>query len=242
MEPTRLWTRMGSWFRHAVRADNGDAGDDGVSALAVSDGNSVEMTVRPSPDGDGTRRRGGGSDRGSGLEEMKELIDSTRTHLAEQTQSVAAIRAALDRVTESLARIASDSPRQADLLEGMASRIDAGASAAKKAEESLSELPRIADAQRETMVSVARQLDLLHGSAERSAGALTEFRASVSHLGEAGDANLVALADLRADLRGLEARCLGEYRRQAAKLTLIGWTLTGLAAAALILMAIGLIR
>ncbi len=242
MEPARLWTRMGSWFRHAVRTNGDEAADVGLSALSVSDDGGAGAAIRPSPDGDGARRRGGGPDRSGGADEMKELVESVRADLTAQTQSVEAVRVTLERVAELLERVAGDSPQLAELLTGMAGQIDAGAAASKKAEESLSELPRIADAQRETMVSVARQLDLLHGSAERSAGALTEFKGSVTHLGEAGDATLAALSELRADLRGIEARCLGEYRRQAAKFALIGWTLAGIASAALILAAIGLFR
>ncbi len=238
---------MGSWFRHAVNPESMDAADGSASA-SLSDDGAAGLALPTSRGGslapeDSGVPTDGDSDRSVGRpSEIVQLIDSIHLHLAEQGRSMEGLRTTVDRVAESLSALGSASERQVDLLAGMGPRIEAGATAAKKSEESLSELPRIADAQRETMVSVARQLDLLHGSAEQSVGALTEFRGSVAHLGEAGDASLAALRELHADLRDRETRFVEEYRRLAAKLVLIGWSFVGVAVVAMILALIGLFR
>ena len=95
-----------------------------------------------------------------------DLVASIREHLELQDKRAERMAPTLERLAEGLADIPSASKAQVDLLSRVGDLLESEVERTKNLEASLSQLPHIADAQRETMVSMGRQLDVLRESGD----------------------------------------------------------------------------
>lgn len=172
--------------------------------------------------------------------ELAQSIEKLEHHLASQAQHTERIVHALDRLTASVADAPSAAQQQSDLLSAIRQEASTQAASMKRIEESVSQLPQIADAQRETMVSIGRQLDLAREASDRVAATIGEYHEVLGKLSEATHASTKALQEMRWDVSARDAQISTLLTEHTKRFTLFAWSAIGLAAVAAIIALLAL--
>lgn len=231
-----FWTRMGGWLK-PLRRHGGE--DDIVTGEQMPDavGTSIEGV---------TRVRGF---RGGHLERLEEeysrvaqLMDSVRSHLEQQGERADLMARSLDRVANALGEMPEVWKSHLETVSAIRDHLGTTSGFVKRIDENLSQLPQIADAQRETMVSIGRQLDGARQSDERIASVLQGCESGLTQLAEATGASAKALQELRWDTAAREERVAVILREQSQRFRVFAFAAMALAAVAAGLGLVGLFR
>ncbi len=170
------------------------------------------------------------------------LMDAIQKHLASQDERSDMMVSSLDRLAENFKEMPQASRRHLDLLSGISEAVQADAASTKHVEEALSQLPQLADAQRETMVSIGRQLDLSRQTSEQVAGTMEGFQQAVTRLSETTEASSKALQEMRWDATAREERVATLLQKQTRWLLVFAWSAIALAAIAAVVGLIAILR
>lgn len=225
VERTRFWSRVGHWFKAANHPD-GDGGGPGGIAELESASPRLRQAVKgveqlqdpPVPQAGQVEMERERLD--EAYLRILDLIVSIRQHLELQDQRAERMAPTVDRLAEGLANIPEAARTQVELLSGITKHLESDADSAKRIEGLLSQLPHLADAQREAMVSVARQLDLAMEISGKQTGVLEEFGGALSHLGNLATESTAALGKLYAESTAKEERVARLITVQTRRLTL----------------------
>ena len=245
---TSFWSRVGGLFRAPGRLSVPE--QDGRENEGPPAGVITSPDVPPVEDGlPAASRRGlarrepGGRERlEEGFAKVVELVTSLQEHFKLQDERGERMARSLDRVAESLAAVPGASQNQLESLARIHEQLQAEIATAKRLEELLSELPHIADAQRESMVSIGRQLDVMRDRGDNSTAALSELHQTVSRLGEAAGASTAVLKSFHVESAAREERTAELLERQTRRLTFFAWSVTVLAALAVVVSVVVLLR
>ncbi len=110
--------------------------------------------------------------------------------------------------------------------------MDADLLSAKRVEESLSQLPKLADAQRETMVSIGRQLNVSREAGERMVDTVRDVGQTVTKVGEATEASTRNIQEMRWDAAARDERVAVLLEEQTRRFAIFAWVAIGLAVVA----------
>jgi len=147
------------------------------------------------------------------------IVESVQMHLELHSERGESMAGSLNRLAESLEHMPETSKAQVVLLSKLNHQMGVDGACVKRVEENLSQLPRLADAQRETMVSIGRQLDLSRQTGDRVGTTLEGFQQAVTLLGEATGASAMALQDMRRTASEREERVATILQEQTRRLT-----------------------
>ena len=248
MGKTSLWSRVGDWLKTSsrpVEEHDVERTNEPVQAHSFPESNTpVVDDGRPPALRRGLIRREPSSRERleEGFAKVVDLVESIQEHFKVQDERGVRMVESLDRMAENLTHAPETSKRQAELLSEIRAQLEAEAAGAKRLEETLAELPHIADAQRESMVSIGRQLDMMRGVTERSATAFSELQGGVAQLGEATNASTTALKHMHVDSAAREDRMVELLEGQTKKLTLFAAAAIVLAALAAVVGVVALLR
>jgi len=241
MERTGFWTRMGGWFRPS-RRNGGEGGTDLMSGDQLSESASGSTSI----EGSGSRVR---LLRNPHLERLEEeygrvvqLMDSVRSHLEQQGERADLMARSLDRVADAMGGMPEVWKTHLETVSAIRDHLGTTSSCVKRIDENLSQLPQIADAQRETMVSIGRQLDGARQADERIASVLQGCENGLTKLADATGASVKALQELRWDTAAREERVAVILREQSQRFRVFAWAALALAAVAAGLGLVGLFR
>jgi len=243
VERTKFWSRVGHWFAGADRATASASAD---PASPVPNPEGAPPTSSP-PDPALIATEGGSgpisklrasrsSPSVNRLEEtyreLAQWMEKIERHLGAQTDHTERIAQLLDRLATGLANVPARTQQQAELLTAIREDASIQVGCAKRVEESVSQLPQIADAQRETMVSIGRQLDLAREASERVAATIAENHEVLGKLGEATNASVKALQEMRWDVSARDAQISALLTEHTKRFTQFAFCAIGLAAIA----------
>ncbi|MGD2109266.1 MAG: hypothetical protein PVI86_07725 [Phycisphaerae bacterium] len=167
-------------------------------------------------------------------------IDELRTHLTAEAGNRERIAQVLDTVAAGLANAPDAATKQLESLTALREATAEQLVCLKRIEESLSQLPQIADAQRETMVSVARQLDLAREASEKAASTNAQCKEVLDRLGEATNASTKTLQEMRWDVSARDAQISSLLSEHTRRFTWFAWSAIGVATVAAILGLVAL--
>lgn len=251
MDDVKFWSRVGRWFRNTDRASDGDqpgvwegpnddspANDEPSSARALLAQTDTISDIKIHP---GTPP--------TGMDKLAEeyarvvkLMDGIEQHMAAQDERSDHLVRALDRVVETLTDASTTSHQQLEVLSAIRESTTAGEAGRKRLEEELAQLPRLADAQRETMVSIGRQLDAAQSTDEKIAASMVEVNESVAGLAKVTEASRDTVAHLRTDAALREEHLASMLHEQGKRLTIVAWSAISLAGVVTIVFLVDLIR
>ena len=252
MDRTRIWSRMGRWFKAAETPSDPTApsGDDGSghgdSLPFASDLSSPETAIEPKTPASSRFRL---SRTNAAIERLEKeygrvvgLIESVQTHMERQGERSEVMAGALTRLAESLDHLPDASTSQLGMLSKISEQLDVDAACAIRIEEGLSQLPSLADAQREAMVAVARQVETSRESTERVADSLDVCQQSMAQLGDATMATERAATQLYRDTSARDERLASILQEQTRRLTLFAYAALTLAVVAVVVGVVALTR
>ncbi len=250
---TKFWSRVGHWISGSGRSEEREAMDQQAGPLAprssghveVESGSAAPLAEQASAAVSRLKftRSSPNPDR---LEEeharVATLIDAMQRHLSSQAESSEALARWQDELVQSLSQVPETSRKHLELLTAISDAVSLNAAGAKRVEESLVQLPQLADAQRETMVSIAGQLDLSRQTTERVAGAIEGFQQVLIKLGETSEMSTRTLQHMRLDAAAGEERVAELLEQQSKRLVVFAWSALGLCVVAAVLGLVALFR
>ena len=253
MEKPTFWSRVGHWFKRSPRPVG--YGFQEAPAGALERTSNVNGDIRNAPnaststEGKGTISKFRFSRSGTNLERLDEeyarvvnLMEAIQTHLEMQAKRSDIMARSLDRLAEGLAQVPDASRKHLELLSTISEAVAAGAASAKRVEESLIQLPQLADAQRETMVSIGRQLDLSQQTSGRVADTMDESREAITKLSVATEASTRTLREMHQEAGVRDERAAFLLQEQTRRLVMFAWSAIGLAVVVAVVGLIALFR
>ncbi len=244
MEKTNIWSRMGKWFRRSGRASAFDGGE----AAHVSPVIAEEAVGASSPSTTEGASAGSGVGEGSSLGRLKlsrtaalerleeeyqrvvELMDKIRAHMSAQEERTEAIVRAVAVLNERLAELPEWGRRQEEALRRVAEASESQQGSMKRLEGELMQLPQLADALRETLVSVDRNLTDSTETARRVAVTVDELGSAVTRLSDTSETSAKKIEQFRWDLNARDDRMTMLLERQTQRLTWFALAAVGLGA------------
>lgn len=253
MEQTRFWSRVGHWFKAPRSPDEVDSRDSATQALlddpssASGDGGLDSVGATGQRLGLVSRLRP--AKRSSRIERMQaeqtrvvHLVESVQRHLEAQGERSESIARSLETLANSMSHLPDASKAQIGLLERVSEEMTSQVGAIRRLEDVLSQLPPLADAQRESIVSLERHVESSRQTNESVTTALGGVRDTISACGESATASVAALKELRREYTGREERLAVLLEVQNQRLQHLTWLAIAAGVAALVTGVVGLIR
>jgi len=242
MERTKLWTKVGNWFKPGTGRRGDSGGDSQITSPSTSDGNGNSTTT--SATGSSLFRRSRTNPQLDRLEaeytRVGDLIGSVQTHLGDQRDRAERIAGSLDSLAASLSYVPDATRAQLDALGAIKDQLATDGAGLRRLEENIAQLPQIADAQRETMVAIARHLEESRETTAKVVGTLDGFRESMSQVGEATSATGRAIEKIRWDQAARDERLAAILQQQTKRLSTFATAAFVLAAVATVASVIAL--
>lgn len=250
MEKVTIWSRMGHWIKRAPRPAQFDSGEAAFlspgpdpavvrSELSPRVSSSDEAAPPSNEESSGLSRFR--LSRGPNLERLEEeykrivkVMDNIQAHLAHQDDRSEAMVAALDKIVLGVADLPGLARQQLDVLTQLQELANSHQRSMKRLEGELMQLPRLADAQREALVSLDRRLADSRQTGERMVTTMDFFRGSVDRLSDSSELAAKRMEDFRWDASAREERVAKLLETQTRRLTMF-------AAAASVLALIGMV-
>lgn len=237
MGKTSIWSRLGNLF--ATRTVESAGEEPAAAVVGVPSGadRGGQEALHPIPVDSAPASRPMSAARESDAERLAErhavvieLVKSIRGQVELQGQRAERMAQSLDRLAANLERFPEASQAQSQLLSDMNKLMEMEAVSTRHTEELLSQIPRVADAQLETMSSMGRQLDLLRKTGDCGADKLARLEEAVGRLSEATGASTAALKDMGVDSAARQDHLADLLRELTNRLTLLGWLMMAVVA------------
>ena len=260
METQKLWSRVGRWFR---KADNVgppthspesfeesspfptslDALENqGGSVVADRSMDATAITAVAKPEtsrGPGLFRRSRPNPDIQRLEaqyaRVESLMDAIERHMESQAGRSERIAGSLDILAQSLTGAPEAFRHQLEVLTNIRETVTTEQARAGRIEESLAQWPRVADAQRETMVSISRQLDESREANAGTAAAVEGCRHAFVKVEETTVASTKALERYAGETRAGTERMAILLEEQAGRFQVFAWAAISLAGVAAVI-------
>lgn len=249
MEKVSFWSRVGQWLRNMNGASSRPGGAEGVDGGRATSpikgvGGDRGDTGRSGLDGPfGRGARAVETDRAEReVVRADQLLESIRDLLERQDRRAEQAAVELSTAGEHVAGLSSAVREQANMLGEISLKLEAEATGRQTLAQGLAQLPRLADAQRETMVSIARQLEAGREAADRQSAVLGELRQALEVLGEATRASAAIVERLRAEAVERDRRADERLDLLIRRVSMLGAAATVLAAVGLVLGVVAVVR
>ncbi len=249
MERPGLWSRLGLWFKGNHRPTN-----DGVSDISGLAGSLAVADVEPpaeAPNPDQTEERVTDSPRTARVpanaaaeppdDGQVRLIESLEDHFQRRDEQSKRIETALSELSQSVRHLPESSRSLLETLGEVSRCMADDAKRLNRWEQPLAQLPKLADAQREAMVSVARHLDQLRQSVENESRLLEELNETALGVGTSTRTAMTDLKRMHMDSTGLAERVLGRLESQTKRLTLFAIAVMAMTLAAVVISLVALL-
>ena len=132
-----------------------------------------------------------------GYAQVIDLMSSIQEHQRSQDVRATEISNSLAQIASTLSSVESGESYRAETLTRIADELHAGNERAEHWEDVITEFPKMAETQREALISVARQMEAVGSRDSQLAQSLESFRDAVSSLGDATTASSVAVKNLQ---------------------------------------------
>jgi chromosome segregation ATPase len=232
MQAQTLWSRMGSWLRVTGRNDGnhpemGHVAISGANRPLSTDPDSghkaapfhaqeaiIAPTSRALSKRELTLER-----LHDGYQRAVDVIETIQEHLKRQDERGAAMVQALTRLADDLSHLPESSQAQQLALSGIREQLEAESVRGRRLDENLAQWPRIADAQREMIVSVRHELDNSRKSTDHLDDTLKDLCKTMSALDETTGTSSTVLRQMHAESSVREERLAALLDRQTRQFT-----------------------
>ncbi|GJM26456.1 MAG: hypothetical protein DHS20C16_28710 [Phycisphaerae bacterium] len=132
-----------------------------------------------------------------GYLQVIELVETIRKHQDRQDERAVEFSTSLSSMASTLGEIQKGNHQQVDQLGNIAEELRVGNKRGDHWQEVLAEFPKTAQAQREALMSVTRQMEAVGERDDKMTGSLDSLREAVTALGDATTASSVAVKNLQ---------------------------------------------
>lgn len=259
MQKESVWSRVGAWLRgdpddslagerHTTSApstsiatpftgERNNGPDDSASVRAAPVGSPRSSEAgQPEPRASRAARTGPTRD---GLEE---LVSSIKEHLESQVKSSDVLVDALDRLAEGIEGLPAAAKDEQQVLDRIGADLSSGLGALKRLESALAQVPKLADAQRETMVAVNSELSRLRETDEKIASALNGVQQIMVELRDGIGRSAGVMRDFRTEMAERHDHLAAVIEQQVQRFLKLAVVAVALGGLAVVLGLISLLR
>jgi len=247
----KFWKRVGGWFK-STKTDNYDESYISHSTMGTYDAEPVDAsdTMIPSTTETASPSMKSRLSRSSaGMERLEQeynrvvgLVESIQEHLGQSAERTQAMTNSIDRLAAKLEHLPETSRSQLEVLESLREEVAAEAQRAINVEQAVSQLPRLADAQREAMVSISHRMEESKVTDEKLSETLSGVRQSLEQVGQATQTSASTISMMRNEELERQDKIAKLLQQQTDRITWIASAALALAAIAMILGLISLFR
>jgi hypothetical protein len=222
MERTKYWSRRKDWLKNGARK----SGDDSFKPQGVAthvDGEDDPGDADAPMHMLSKRRR-----HDTMLEKLQEgyiqvvgLVDAIQKHQQRQDAHAQEICSSLSQMADTLNQIDVAGREQTEKLARIAEELRMGNERSVRWEEAIAQLPKMAEAQRESLSTVARQMEAVGRRDEQMSQSLDSFRDAVTSLSDASMASGVAVKNLQMSTLEAQERTAALVREQNKRFTML---------------------
>ena len=173
---------------------------------------------------------------------VENLMDAIERHMESQADRSERIACSLDNLAQSLTGVPEAFRHQLEVLSNIRETVTAEQDRAGRIEESLAQWPRVADAQRETMVSISRQLDEAREANAGTTSAVEQCRHAFAKVEETTGASTKAMERFTGDARAGTERMVNLLEKQSGRFQLFAWAAISLAGVAAVIAVLSLLK
>jgi len=247
MPQQRIWSRIGHWLKSGNRTGAQEEGSQSPRVLdsqaegltepdfGLDSASSLEEAIVPStvsrkPDKEQMLER-----LEDGYARVTNLVESIQTHMETQDQHCAEMAQGLAALAGSLQQLPGATQAQIEALQRVEAQLEGQALRGRKLEENLAQWPRVADAQRETLAAVGRELELNREAGSETRATLEGLEEAVQALSSATELSTATMRRLQDDAAEREQQLAQVLQERTTRLTWFVAGVTALAAVALVI-------
>lgn len=253
MPQQRMWSRIGHWLRSSNRPREEAEGTqttrvvdpqaDGLAELdlGLDSASCLEEAIVPStalrkPDKEPLLER-----LEDGYARVTNLVESIQAHMETQDQHRAETAQALTSLAASLQQLPGAAQAQTEALQRVEAQLEGQAVRGRKLEENLTQWPRLADAQRETLAAVGHELELNREAGSETRATLEGLGEAVQALGSATELTTATMSRLQTEAAEREQQLAQVLQERTSRLTWFVAGVTALAAVAIVIAVAALL-
>lgn len=249
MESQKFWSRVGQWFRKpesATPSTSFDALAGTAPDVPTGPAPMMPVTLTETSRASGLFRRSRSNLEIERLEaryvRVEGLMDAIERHMESQSDRSERIAGALDTLVTNLSGVPEAFRHQSDVLSKIRETMTAEQARAGRIEESLAQWPRLADAQRETMVTISRQLDEAREANTQTVSVVEECKSAFGSVEETAQASTKAIERYAGEATASAQRMALLLEEQARQFQIFAWAAIGLAGVAAVIAVIAMVR
>jgi chromosome segregation ATPase len=179
---------------------------------------------------------------GSTRDGLEELVSSIKEHLESQVKSSDVLVDALDRLAEGIEGLPAAAKDEQQVLDRIGTDLSSGLGALKRLESALAHLPKLADAQRETIVAMNGELSRLRETDEKIATALNGVQQIMVELRDGIGRSAGVMRDFRTEMAERHEHLAAAIEQQVQRFLKLAVVAVALGGLAVVLGLIGLLR
>ena len=252
MPQQRIWSRIGHWLKSGDRTRGQEEGSTRPPADPQAEGftepnfgldsaSCLEDAIIPSTVSRKSEKEQLLERVEDGYARVTSLVESIRTHMETQDQRSAEMAQALTALADSLHELPGNGQAQVEVLERIEAQLEGQAVRGRKLEENLTQWPRLADAQRETLTAVGRELELNREAGSETRATLEGLGAAVQTLSSATEATSATMRQLQEEAAQREQQMAQVLQERTTRLTWFVAGVTALAAVAVVIAVAALV-
>jgi chromosome segregation ATPase len=132
-----------------------------------------------------------------GYSRLTSLVDSIERHMEAQNEGTRQVVDAMGRLVNTVSELPETLKNQQRELASISEQLEAVGQMSARWESAADDLPRLADAQRDTLEAVRGHIDANRQGQERVSESMDAFRDAVGSLGDASTSSISVLKDLQ---------------------------------------------
>ncbi len=216
MEKNTVWSRVGAWLRGdesegSLEKNPSEFRSPSTTVQTEQDRGiqTIDMKAAPAPstsepsikkNGPVDRSVSGITDHDTSTDRLAELVVSIKEHLEAQVQGADVLVGALDRLADGLERLPDAAKNELEVLERIGRDVAGTVGTLKRLESSVSQTPKLADAQREAVVTLTNELGRFRETDEKIAGVLEGVQGVMVELRDGIGRSAGAMREFRTEM------------------------------------------
>lgn len=259
MQKNSVWSRVNAWLRGDEQSGHIGGSSDGRPNVVISESvarkengpaqsGASAAPLRPMPasepgsNGPADRNISGAASLRGRDDRVVELVAAVKDHLEAQVQGADILVGALDRLAEGIEGLPNAAKNELDVLERIRVDVASTLGAAKRLETTLVQVPKLADAQRETMVTLNNELTRLRETDTRIATALDGVQQVMVELRDGIGRSAGAMRDFRSEMADRHEHLASLVERQSQRFVWLAGGAIALGALAVVLGLVSVFR
>ena len=255
MEKNSVWSRVHAWLTgethpdgvsnttsvratsaHSIPRDVEVQAGEKLDAQRLAGASTISMPTNGPVERERSRQHGPRSSE----DRLEVCVSAIKEHLEAQVQGADVLVEALDRLASGLEGIPKAAREELGVLERMGGELAVGVGTMKRLETSMAQMPKLADGQREAIVSMNNEMVRLRETDTKIGSTLEGVQQVMTELRDGIGRSAGAMREFRTEMAERHDHLAQTFERQAERVVKLAFVAVALGCAAVVVALIGL--